>query len=259
MNDERPSAFYRASSLGSTLLSAGRDEEPSDEALARTLATVGAGAAVVALTTGVAAGASMSMSTAAKGSVALGSFTSLVKWLGIGALSGTVVAGITHAVAPAPVAAPLVNAPVVAVVPAAEHASESPPARSMNLESAEAIPTEEEPPKPAVLRTEPRSEPEPAAAKAPLAAEVALVDRARASLASGAPARALEELSHYETSFRDPRLLPEVLFLRLEAHLASGDTARARQTAEQSLRLFPRSPHAARAREVIERNAEKEK
>ena len=91
MSDERVSAFYGASSLGLTLLRAGRDELPSDDALARTLAAVGASTAVLAATaaattTGISAGG------AVKGSAVLVSFGSVMKWLGMGALGGVVVA-----------------------------------------------------------------------------------------------------------------------------------------------------------------------
>ena len=252
MNDERPSAFYGSSSLGSTLLSAGRDEWPSDEALARTLTAVGAGAAVVAVTGAAVAGAGVSAGTAAKGSIALVSFGSVMKWLGVGALSGVVVAGVAHGVTPEPSPRAVVERHVPAAAPAARAPE---PARAREPKAELAPPPADEAPKPLVSRAAPRESEDPALSNAPLAAEVALVDRARAALASGSPARALEDLRGYETAFREPRLEPEVLYLRMEAQLAAGNEARARNEAAESLRRFPRSPHAARARQVLEGNS----
>ena len=248
MNDERPSAFHGTSSLGSTLLSAGRDEWPSEEALARTLTAVGAGAAVVAVT-GAAAGAGLSAGTAAKGSAMIVSFGSVMKWLGVGALSGVVVAGVAHGVTPKPPPRAVVERAAPVAAPRA-HALEAARAREPKAELTP--PLADEARKPVVARAAPRALADPVLSNAPLAAEVALVDRARASLASGSPARALEDLRDYETAFREPRLEPEVLYLRMEAELAAGNQAGARRVAAESLRRFPRSPHAARARQVLE-------
>jgi hypothetical protein len=259
MTDERPSAFYGTSSLGPTLLGAGRDERPSDEALARTLAAVGAGAAVIAVASGV-AGAGLSAGTAAKGGAALVSFGSVVKWLGMGALGGVVVAGVAHGITPPQGPRFEMSSSVgVALSPIAPPAArpELPPkaaaAASAETDRGEA-PKAAPPP-----RAAPPSLDDAEEGGVPLAAEVALVDRARAALGSGKPGHALDELRGYEAAFPEPRLLPEVLYLRLEAHLAAGDAARARSVAEQSIRRFPRSPHAARARQVLEGNVDEKK
>jgi hypothetical protein len=244
--------------LGSALLRAGRDEWPSDEALSRTLSAVGAGAALVAVTGGAAAGVGASAGTAVKGSIALLSFGSVVKWLGVGAVSGFVVAGVAHEVTPPnhvpsyPTA--VVARPKVPLQKAVQAAGPTPNPERVSPE-APVAPA----PKPAVVPHAVTHDGDSSERGVPLAAEVALVDRARATLASGQPARALDELSGYETAFPEPRLEPEVLFLRMEAHLAAGNGARARETAEQSVRLFPRSPHAARARQVIEGRTDEKK
>ena len=247
MNDE---TSHLHGELGKALLGAGRDEWPSDEALSRTLAAIGAGAAVV-VTSGAVAAAGASASTAAKGSAAVISFASVAKWLGMGAFGGVVVAGVAHELTPAS-RAPL--EPTAVTVPAPNARGETnPPAPKSSPEPVPTAAAEPEPPKTAVRSPDvTRERGEAAERGVPLAAEVALVDRARAALSSGSASRALEELRAYEASFPEPRLLPEVLFLRMEAHLAAGNAARARETAEQSVRLFPRSPHAARAREVID-------
>jgi hypothetical protein len=256
MTDDR---ILVSGELGSALLRAGRDDWPSDEALSRTLNAVGVGVAVVAVTGG-AAGAGASAGTAAKGGVALLSFGSVMKWLGVGAVSGVVVAGVAHELTPAAHSPLVTTATVESKPPApARHAGEKAAAKT---ESAPGSPTASDP-EPTKAAAAPHAAPQQRDEKAergvPLAAEVALVDRARATLASGKPARALDELSRYETAFPEPRLEPEVLFLRMEAQLAAGDLARARETAEQSIRLFPRSPHAARARQVIEGRVEEKK
>jgi hypothetical protein len=247
MNDETSALDGE---LGSKLFRAGRDEWPSDEALARTLSAIGAGAAVATVAGGAVAAAGASAGTAAKGSVVAISFASVAKWLGIGALGGVVVAGVAHQITPR-ASAPLTPTAIVASPAAPARQAKEP--KTPKLEPVPTAATEPEPPKasekPHALV---RDQAEHDERGVPLAAEVALVDRARAALASGSAGRALDELRAYESSFPEPRLLPEVLFLRMEAHLAAGNAARARETAEQSIRLFPRSPHAARAREVIE-------
>ena len=256
MNDERPSAFLGSSSLGLTLLSAGRDEWPSDEALARTLTAVGAGAAAVAVTGAAVAGAGFSAGTAAKGSAVLVSFGSVMKWLGVGALSGVVVAGVAHGVTPAPSPRAVVERSAPVEAPPARALE---PARAREPKAELAPPPADEAPRPVVSRAAARESDDSAISNAPLAAEVALVDRARAALASGSPARALEDLRTYEAAFREPRLEPEVLYLRMESHLVAGDEARAQDVAAESIRRFPRSPHAARARQVLEGNPDAKK
>jgi hypothetical protein len=253
MKEERPSAFFDASQLGLTLVRAGRDEWPSDDALSRTLTAVGAGAAVVAVTTGATAGAS----AGAKGGAALIGFGSVVKWLGMGAAGGAVVAGIAHGVSAPP---PLRVSNTVVTSPArpadgALTSPDEPRERARSVPEPEAAPTSEPvtpAPKQAVAPSVSRGSDDEERG-VPLAAEVALVDRARGALASGDPARTLRELERYEALFPDRRLAPEVLYLRMEAHVAAGHDALARETAERSVRLFPRSPHAARARSILEK------
>ena len=237
--------------LGSALFRAGRDEWPSDDAVSRTLSAIAAATAIATVTGGAVAAASASAGTAAKSSVAVVSFASVTKWLGIGALGGVVVAGVAHEVTPRAMA-PAVPTAIVAA-PVAPAQGEAKKLEAPKLAEVPPAATEPEPPK--VFEKAPAATREPIGREergVPLAAEVVLVDRARSHLSSGSAERALDELKVYEATFPEPRLLPEVLFLRMEAHLAAGHAARARETAEQSVRLFPRSPHVARAREVIE-------
>lgn len=255
MNDETSPLHGE---LGTALFRAGRDEWPSDEALARTLSAIGAGAAVTALAGGALAAAGASAGAAAKSSAVAISFASVTKWLGMGALGGVVVAGVAHELTPratAPVAPAAIAGRPAAVARAENQRPEAPKLAPGPIAASEPEPAKVSE-KPPVL---PRAERELDERAVPLAAEVALVDRARAALASGSAARALDELRAYESSFPEPRLLPEVLFLRMEAHLVAGNAVKARETALQSVRLFPRSPHAARAREVIEGRGQEKK
>jgi len=260
MSDDRPSALDDANGLGPALLSAGRDDWPSNEALSRTLAAVGAGVAVVTVAGSVAAGAGASVgSAAAKGGAALMTFGGFVKWLGVGAVSGVVVAGVAHRVTVPSAEPQRFEAPVVTPASNVREAEVNPRSTPKGEPALTAAPIEE-PPKPPVSPPSHENEPDRDAERGvPLAAEVALVDRARAALANGRPAGALDALRGYETAFPDPRLEPEVLFLRMEAHLAAGNAPRARDTAEQSIRRFPRGPHAARARQVLEGTAVEKK
>jgi hypothetical protein len=256
MNEDRPSAFFDGSRLGLTLLRAGRDEWPSDEALSRTLTAIGAGAAVIAVASGAAAGAS----AGAKGGAALIGLGSIVKWLGMGAAGGVVVAGIAHGISvPAP--ARVSNVVVTSPAPPTERTTPTPDARHRTraVTTPEPVPTNEpsaKAPKPGAGPPVSRESGDDERA-VPLAAEVALVDRARAALAAGEPHRTLRELERYEALFPERRLEPEVLYLRMEAHVAAGHDAAARETAERSVRVFPRGPHAARARHILEAGDEK--
>jgi hypothetical protein len=219
--------------------------------VSRTLSAVGAGAAVIAVTSG-AAGASVG----AKGGAALIGLGSIVKWLGMGAASGVVVAGIAHGIS-SPTPQRVSDTVVASPAPPAARAMSRPDAprdRSRAVATPEAVPTNE-PISPsrkhAVLPNVPRESGDDERG-VPLAAEVALVDRARAALASGDPNRTLRELERYEALFPERRLEPEALYLRMEAHVAAGHDVMARETAERSVRLFPRSPHATRARQILE-------
>jgi hypothetical protein len=86
---------------------------------------------------------------------------------------------------------------------------------------------------------------------APLAAEVAYVDRARALLVAGQAEPGLSLLRGYERAFPEARLLPEVLFLQLETYDRLGRQGEARGAAQRLLEGFPKSPHASRARRLL--------
>jgi hypothetical protein len=179
----------------------------------------------------------------AAGSVTL---LALTKWAGIGAMGGVVVAAAAHGLsgpeqrAPAPVvsvaAAPARPAPVAALpAPAQKSEMLAPPLESV-----------------LVRRSVAPSAPGAEELEAPLAAEVAFVDRGRAAFQRGDLGGALAALAANEREFPAPRLLPEVLYLRMEASARGGHHAHAAELARRILRSFPQSPHAARARAVVQ-------
>jgi hypothetical protein len=237
MNDE--SADPEKDELLARLVRAGAAERPSSRSMSRTLSALGLGATTLGLA--ASAGALGAGSSVGKLTLAI-----VGKWAGFGLAGGVVVASVAHGVArlpsssspPAPtsqIAAPPHVAPrspgVVFSAPPSADGTRSPP--------------------PVLRPPSPKSGGTDVAIRAPLAAELVLVDRGRALLQGGEPRSALSALDRYEREFADPRLLPEVLYLRMEALERLGMTPQATAVARQLAHDFPRSPHAARARIVL--------
>jgi hypothetical protein len=233
--------------LGRTLIEAGVDEQPSDAARRRALVAIGVGVPVFGIA-GVALGASAAQGAAAGSASALvsGSMVTgivIAKWLGAGVVAGALATATAH----------FVQQPTASerAVPVAAVAVAAPPAQVVAV------------PDPVVADTPIVAEPEPEPARAvapaevsvaedmPLAREVAFVDRARALLEGGSGRAAADALGTYEREFEQPKLLPEVWFLRMRAAESSGDMAGARILATRLVDVFPRSPHTARARELL--------
>jgi hypothetical protein len=230
--------------LESTLLRAGADEEPSLRAVERTVAAVGVGAATLGVATAAASAPAVVGTAAATSLGAAG----VAKLLAIGAVaglaSGGALFGVTRIVQqgvtrPVPVVAPAVSvtAPAEPVPPPPAVVPQAPP-------SAEAPAVEPSAPRPVVTSTP--------SVGSPLAAEVALVDRAHGVLRSGDARGALGILAAYESSFESPRLLPEVFALRMEASERAGDDSGARRWASRLVSRYPRSAQAARAHTLLE-------
>ncbi|HEY3497487.1 MAG TPA: hypothetical protein VGK73_22475, partial [Polyangiaceae bacterium] len=190
--------------LARTLLRAGREEAPSRRSLQRTLSAVGVGAAALG-----AAGSAGALGAAKVATQA--TLITLAKWAGVGAFGGIVVAATAHGLAPrqevtAPPPASIAHVPAAPPTPAAPQV-EAPRAEPVvPVVTAEPVQHRPAPPEPVL-----------AEAEAPLAAEVAFVDRGRAAFQRGELAAALAALASYERDFPEPRLLPEVLYLRMEA------------------------------------------
>jgi hypothetical protein len=235
--------------LGRTLIEAGVDEQPSDAARRRALVALGIGVPVFGIA-GVALGASAAQGAAAGSASALASSSMvtgivIAKWLGAGVVAGALATATAHYAQQPAVSERAVPVATVAVVaPPAEPVAPPVPA----VVQAPAVEEPEEPEPARAVAPEEVSVPEDAT---PLAREVAFVDRARALLEGGSARAAADALSTYEREFEQPKLLPEVWFLRMRAAESAGDTAGARILATRLVDVFPRSPHTARARELL--------
>jgi hypothetical protein len=249
---------HRSSGLAAELLRAGAAEQPRATSVERTLAALGVSGVLLttaASATGAASAgaATAGAATAATGAKAVKAMSALllVKWIGVGVVGGVGLAG-TAAV----ITRPLADEPSAS--PVAASAARVAPAQLTPNEPVVAPPITEPPPEgaeptSATLPASPAApKPEPVVdVGAPLAAEVAFIDRARGLLAAGQAEQGLQLLGGYEQQFPEARLLPEVLFLRLETCERLGRGVEARNAAQRLLDGFPKSPHAARARQLL--------
>jgi hypothetical protein len=87
------------------------------------------------------------------------------------------------------------------------------------------------------------------------AAQVALIDRARALAGAGNSAGTLRAVDEYDRRFPGGLLSEEALLLRTEAVLASGGRDAASGLAQRFLAEYPRSVHADRLRSLLERGS----
>jgi hypothetical protein len=224
----------------------------------------------VSLSTGTAGAASLSV---VGGPSAIGAMT-IFKWLAVGALSGTVVAGGSAIVqyeskpensdartmrtlresrtpsgppslaaepsspTPAPVreASPSFDVAGGRTQPGtpSEVVDRSPSLGSTSARQAAVVP----PADGASVRT------------SQLSLELTLIDRARASLAIGAAEQALRELSTYNEIRATGTLDREAWILRIDALLVLGKLREAGDLAQSYLERFPRDAHAARLLEL---------
>ncbi|PCC73419.1 hypothetical protein SAMN02745121_02852 [Nannocystis exedens] len=83
-----------------------------------------------------------------------------------------------------------------------------------------------------------------------LAAEMALLRRARAALDGGDPGAALHDLAAHERAFAAGQMLQDRLLLRMEALCALGKGRQARAEAAVFLRTYPESTHTARVQTI---------
>lgn len=257
----------REEGLAAELLRAAADEQPSDRGMQQTLIALGVSGVVLSATSAAGAavaGAQLTSATSASavaGSVGLttaGSLNSVsvalvAKWVGLGVLGGFGLAGVAAVTTLPPPRAVAKHAQAEA--PRVAHAAANatrPVARASAVSSAEPeIAASAAPSVPRAPVVEPRV-PTPAAdVGVPLAAEVSYVDHARSLLATGQASQGLAQLEAYEKTFRDARLLPEVLFLQLEAYQRAGRHADARRAAQRLVSGFPNSPHVGRARRLL--------
>jgi hypothetical protein len=263
MSDPPRLLDHAASPLTSRLLRAGLDEQPSDVVLRRTLAAVGTGIAIASSTTAAAAGSGAAPMT----------LLAIAKWIGVGTLGGLVtIAAATQLGAPSGLA---IDRGMQRQVQEAPTSQRSPQARAKPADiSDQPLANNPAPPpslpfvasheKPAPPSDPPRSNDTrdppflaapvaPAESRpAPLAEEVSFVDRGWAAIRSKEYARTLADLAVYERKFPSMSMLPEVLFLRMQAESGLGNADRARAHARSILSGFPQSPHSARARDILD-------
>ena len=247
------------------LLRAAASERPAEQSLARTLTAVGVGLG--------AGGAAATASAATVGATAGAKLTGLVatsvlvKWGVAGAaLAASVVAG-NVLLERAPAGSPRERRPPMAVTsvptdlrpldPSSREDVGTLSAPAAAISSTSTVPAERPPAVNGTVKSR-RTVEAPRAATAPLedaehlAQEVALVDRARAALARGDATGALAALDDYEARFSPRKFAPEALYLRMEALLREGRSGAAQSVAEVLAKSYPKSPHAARARQVLE-------
>jgi len=273
-----------ASPLSRLLLRAGEEEKPSHAALRRTAKAVAVAAvAGTAAKSASAAATAVGVKLAAKSATPalLGSATAataattapmgaalgvgvVVKWVGIGVLSGAIGAPLLQS-AVQPQSPKRSRPPAALAVQPRESIPRARPAEELRRAPASVpsvAPEQLQPPPPVEARralapsssapeTPPKLEMTPASKGALLATEVRFVDQGRAALQRGAFQQALELLAPYEERFPQRQLLTEVLFLRMEAFSRSGNDDRARSLAASIVTRGVAGPQAARARAVL--------
>lgn len=84
-----------------------------------------------------------------------------------------------------------------------------------------------------------------------LAEETSWIDAARTELQAGNPASALQYLAKHDERPNFVHLVPEALYLRMEAQRTLGNRAAAARAARTLLSRFPHAPQAKRAADVL--------
>jgi len=239
-----------------SLLRSAHGDAPTAKSRRRTLVALGLAGGVGGATT---ATATSTAAVALKSSAAVGGAT-LVKWIGVGVLTGAVVIGAATVVpkkAPArapvtmggdppyPPAQPASAAPIASPTPPVAPTQAEPPPPPPSPPSPATAPSEEPAPKPAA----PAPVAQPAATS--LTYEVAALDHAREALVSGDAGGALRALDDHDRRFPGGMLGPEATVLRIEALALRGDRASAVRLGKAFLDAHPRSPHASRLRSLL--------
>lgn len=238
------------------LFAASHAERPSDRAVEKTLAAMGATASVLTATAATHAATS---ALATKPAASVVGWALLAKWTGIGVSAGLVtvaaagaaerwVAPPTSAVVPVvSAAAPLAPRPAPRA-PAPRLGAEQPVHAD---ETTNAAPRRSDL---ALSRPTPNSSPAaaPDAVTDALQEELLCIDGARAALESGRASDALSRSERCEREHPGGRLSLEALLIRMYALQKLGQGAAARTIAERLIAIAPKSPHAARARALLE-------
>jgi len=233
----------------SVLRSAELDVPPRGS-VEKTLAAIGAGAVL-----GIGAGAGTASSVGSAVRVAgLARWSAVMKWLSAAAIGAGVASTALvlhrHPKAAAAVSSP---SPSVAAPPAAALAAT--PATATAVTEATSVPSVEQAPK-AVASAPARSDGASSAreTKETLAAEIRLIDEARARLRAGDAPGSLAALADYDRLVgRGGSMRTEATVVRIEALQASGDSARASALAERFLSKNPSSAYADYVKRILAR------
>ena len=272
-----------ATEMERALLDSASDDAPSSLARSRTLAAMGVGAGVLAGASHAAHAATKLVATSAVSGATKGvgaiSAVVLLKWVGTGAIVGSVVAAavatattpglifsghsapasgeptsLVHAAVARPVAQygaaaerAAAPAPDRATIEASKHA----PVTSLERSNRPAVATEASETALAPAAVPPIPATAPVQAGSSVVAEVASLDRARAALASGDARESLTRLSAHDAAFPTGALQPEAVVLRVRALIALGERGRAAQVANHFIAVHPESAQAGRLRALI--------
>jgi TolA-binding protein len=93
--------------------------------------------------------------------------------------------------------------------------------------------------------------PAPARAEPDIALEIAALDRARRASERGDFGGALGELDQYDHDFKQGRLRPEALLLRVQTLINKGDVVGAKALGSRFLARYPKSPLSPRIQKLI--------
>jgi hypothetical protein len=240
------------------LLQSAEHDAPKTDARQRTLAALGIGGAALsgAIATGSAKAAGFAAATpsaAVSGAATSGKALGLVKLLGVLTAIGVTGGAVMHYRETSParaVATPgvgpnkakklaPVGAPVVEATPAPASANLQPPTES-DAASFPAASASKPLPVPAAAHTEPD-----------ISLEIEALDRARRASEHGNFGAALSELDSYDRNFKQGRLRPEALLLRVQTLIHQGDSAGAKALGTRFLAKYPKSPLSPRIQKLI--------
>jgi hypothetical protein len=228
------------------LLESAELDVPSPGAQNRTLAALGVGGA--ALSTAITAGSAKAAAASAGKTFGI---TKLLAVLVIGGTAGGAAlhyraqfsaekARLAHASAPAKPATKIA-APAAAPAAPLEASDASHAADAEDTSAAEVSPSAAKTP---ATPTSARTEPD-------IALEIAALDRARRASERGDFGAALNELDQYDHSFKQGRLRPEALLLRVQTLISKGDVVGAKALGSRFLARYPKSPLSPRIQKLI--------
>ncbi len=248
--DEDIHADWNATEL-SVLRSTERDAPPPGS-VERTLAAIGAGAA---LGTGVGLGTASSRTGAARAGSTAAHGSVWLRWLGAAVVGGGIVSAafIAKHRENSGLAAQNVSPPTSAalVVEAHEPPSAAPPSEPGAVaEAPSATPIISN----GVAQAAPRADAsdKPDSSKDALAAEIRMIDEARARLRHGDAQGSLETLARYDQLVkRGGSMRAEATVVRIEALQANGDATRASALGERFLAKNPDSPYADYVKRIL--------